>query len=437
MRISGASKKIYFSLFSIVSIGALAWSCGRLDNAQKEPKKDDGFFLAPTLPFQDWCNQWGLNCNIPLDAEENHNSETEKKSDAPAPKTPWTAEQWKAASHIAHSVLSESINLSVARQDFNHPQFRMIMNDLGVSVSVKNMTDFLDKFGFSQFLIPGDGTLKINHNGTGQILGRSRLQWKLANSTNIAPQENGNIDLAGVTLSSSTQSQAEVLSSTSRYNNSSQAMNLASNTITDVPNSFLTHEARIDLSEFKKMTAEQFFRNLGLLRDFLMVPNRTFKLSNAFFSTVASKIPIFIENPIFKTSIPSIFANIASLEIKKANALPMAIGTLKEGKKLKCTIEMEGQPKVDLTLDPSFGLNNSSSTPQNNAKIELFGVTAKAYMGAISPSFKLQLIELEPTRIVIKKVPIIGEVVIPTGPETPPAKFKAFSCAVLNLNSND
>jgi hypothetical protein len=72
---------------------------------------------------------------------------------------------------------------------------------------------------------------------------------------------------------------------------------------------------------------------------------------------------------------------------------------------------MSGTPPIELTLDRRFGIQNAYTNDKKHAQIDLYGINIKARVG-IPISFNLKRVDVEPSRIVIKGVPVIGEIVI-------------------------
>jgi hypothetical protein len=94
------------------------------------------------------------------------------------------------------------------------------------------------------------------------------------------------------------------------------------------------------------------------------------------------------------------------------SATPLAQIALQQASSVVCRIEMSGTPAIDLTLDKRFGIQNVFTNEKNNAQMDFYGINIKARVG-LPISFNLKRVDIEPTRIVIKGVPVVGDVSIP------------------------
>lgn len=404
-----------------VSILATLAACGTASMPQSgldSQATDDNVPEAAlaNLTFKEWCQQWGLTC--PPSTQDDDEGIVAQMS----------PEQWKSTLSLFRALLVERNVLSFVRADLESPQFKEVIRTLGLQKLEADIVQLIDRVGLLKISLPGTGTVSVESKGQGVIAGQSSLAWLFAPQVAIKPGATGKLEMSGISFADKSKTRTENLASISLPVSPSYLWGTTNLQISQVPGSFLLNEIVLDTSALKNVKIEQALKSVTPLRDWLFAGGRKAHLGSGFFDTAAKEVGVIISNPLLRRILPPLLEKLGSVDIEKVAANPLATVSLRADGKLTCRLEMEGQPKIDLTFDKKFGVTNLLTTDKGFARAEFYGVSAKLdVLGPISPGFKLQIIEVEPTRLVIKKVPVIGEVAIPLNGE--PTTLKAFACS--------
>jgi hypothetical protein len=412
----------------------LAVSCARDDSSQQSrlasvgANDGDASWLAlEKISFEQWCARWGLLCPKPEPKIWNDETSSFETKDEL---------KWKAIAELTDKAFKSGSNFGIERQELGSARIRIFMNQLGLDDVHGDVLEFLSKSGLRKVFLEPSGQLRFEARATlngqsGVVRGNSGMKWAFANEGDVSIGSAGQYLFKGLEFSAANSFESDEFGQL-HFNSTDQTL-WSGNTlaVTHIPDGFFIKDIPVRWEKFNELKQDVLIRNATEARNIVFTPNRIVRLSSAFFDTAAKHSDLFVDDEKIKPALRQLINAFGQMEMKApTSSTPLAQVSLQQANSVVCRIEMSGTPAIDLTLDRRFGIQNVFTNDKSNAQIDLYGINVKARVG-IPISFNLRRVDVEPTRIVIKGIPVVGEISIPLpGNEKQFGKeLKKFECS--------
>ncbi|MBM3381389.1 MAG: hypothetical protein FJY29_03015 [Betaproteobacteria bacterium] len=394
----------------------IAVSCARDDsNLNSKPTSigaggnEADFFGLEKISFEQWCTRWGLICPKP-----------EPKSFATETQTSLSKDEqkWRAIAELTDKAFKSGSNFTIEQQELNSARIRIFMNQLGWGDVHGDVLDVLNKSGLRKLVLEPTGQLRFEARTTlngqsGTVRGNSGMKWAFANEGEVSVGALGQYIFKGLEFSAATSFESDEFGQL-HFNESDKTL-WSGNAlaVTHIPDGFFIKDIPVRWEKFNDVKRDVLVRNATEARNIIFSPNRIVRLNSSFFDTAAKHSELFVEDDKIKTAVRQLINAFGQMEMKApSTSNPLAQVSLQQAGSVVCRIEMSGTPAIDVTLDKLFGIQNVFTNEKRNAQIDLYGINIKARVG-IPISFNLRRVDIEPTRIVIKGIPVVGEISIP------------------------
>lgn len=394
----------------------IAVSCARDDsNLNSKPTSigaggnEADFFGLEKVSFEQWCTRWGLICPKP-----------EPKSFATETQTSLSKDEqkWRAIAELTDKAFKSGSNFTIEQQELNSARIRIFMNQLGWGDVHGDVLDVLNKSGLRKLVLEPTGRLRFEARTTlngqsGTVRGNSGMKWAFANEGEVSVGALGQYIFKGLEFSAATSFESDEFGQL-HFNESDKTL-WSGNAlaVTHIPDGFFIKDIPVRWEKFNDVKRDVLVRNATEARNIIFSPNRIVRLNSSFFDTAAKHSELFVEDDKIKTAVRQLINAFGQMEMKApSTSNPLAQVSLQQAGSVVCRIEMSGTPAIDVTLDKLFGIQNVFTNEKRNAQIDLYGINIKARVG-IPISFNLRRVDIEPTRIVIKGIPVVGEISIP------------------------
>jgi len=394
----------------------IAVSCARDDsNLNSKPTSigaggnEADFFGLEKISFEQWCTRWGLICPKP-----------EPKSFATETQTSLSKDEqkWRAIAELTDKAFKSGSNFTIEQQELNSARIRIFMNQLGWGDVHGDVLDVLNKSGLRKLVLEPTGRLRFEARTTlngqsGTVRGNSGMKWAFANEGEVSVGALGQYIFKGLEFSAATSFESDEFGQL-HFNESDKTL-WSGNAlaVTHIPDGFFIKDIPVRWEKFNDVKRDVLVRNATEARNIIFSPNRIVRLNSSFFDTAAKHSELFVEDDKIKTAVRQLINAFGQMEMKApSTSNPLAQVSLQQAGSVVCRIEMSGTPAIDVTLDKLFGIQNVFTNEKRNAQIDLYGINIKARVG-IPISFNLRRVDIEPTRIVIKGIPVVGEISIP------------------------
>jgi hypothetical protein len=379
------------------------------------------------IGFTQWCERWGLTC-------------PEKNSDFGNDDSAMIEEsqellQWQAISQLFDRFASSGSDFAIDDGELSSAKTRILLTQIGLQTVHSDVLEVLTRSGLKKLAIDPRGNIRFEARPTasgqsGLVRGRSGMKWIFANSGGVSVGDKGLYLFSGLQFSAANSFESDVFGQLT-YNDSDKTTWSGSNlAVTHVPDGFFIRDVPVRWEKFSDLQRVPMLANITELRDLVFNGGRFIKLSPVFFDTAARNMPVFVDDAKILPAVTKLVDAFGVLEFKAPTAkTPLARLNLEKATSVMCRIEMSGTPPIELTLDRGFGIQNVYTNDKRNAQIDLYGINIKARVG-IPISFNLKRIDVEPSRIVVKGVPVVGEIAIPLPDEGKKAdkELKKLEC---------
>lgn len=407
------------SRWSLTWAVPLAWAvaCARDPNTALQDDNSQIFSLQEELSqaalekitFQTWCDRWGLVCPKEQPAVNLDDPDFQESKDVL---------KWKAIAELLEKAMSSGSNVSLEQQELNSARFRIFMAQVGWSDVLSDMLDVMSKTGLKKIALEPTGRVRFEGRTTlngqsGAVRGNSGMKWAFANEGEFSVGAAGQYLFKGLEFSAASSFESDEFSSLN-FNDSDKTLWSGNNlAVTHIPDGFFIKDVPVRWEKFNDVKQDVLIRNATEARNIAFNANRNFRLNSTFFDTAAKHVALFVDDAKINVAVRQLVNAFGSMEMRlPTSTTPMAQVSLQQANSVVCRIEMSGTPAIDVTLDRRFGVQNLFTNEKSNAQIDLYGINIKARVG-IPISFNLKRIDIEPTRIVVKGIPVVGEISIP------------------------
>ncbi|NBW80676.1 hypothetical protein EBR21_02880 [bacterium] len=409
--------KVSAAGFLVVAGLAFVASCGRIstDSTSDESRisslsASEGALDVEKISFEQWCKRWGLTCPSKTEtiSAESAESYTDSKE----------FQQWQVISQLFEAFARSGSNFSMANDELTSGRLRLLMTQIGLQEFHQDVIELLERSGLRKLSIESDGKIRFEarpgvNNQSGIVRGKSGMKWTFESEGGVSVGTGGNYLFNGLLFSAANSFESDVFGKLG-YNDTDKTVWSGSNlAVTNIPDGFFIRDVPVRWDKFSDVKRLPLLRYLTEFRNLVFTPGRTIRVNSAFFNTASRNMSVFVDDAKILGAVTKLVDALGLLEIKEPTAgAAFAQLNLEKANSVMCRIEMSGTPAIELTLDKRFGIQNAYTNDKYNAQIDLFGINIKARVG-VSISFNLKRVDVEPTRIVIKGVPVVGEISIP------------------------
>lgn len=366
---------------------------------------------AEKLSFEQWCERWGLACPIEEESARsgwNEQSLSESKE----------VRQWRAVADLLDKAVRSGSDFIIEQQELNSARVRIFMQQLGLGDVHGDLLDALSRSGIKKVAIEPSGRVRFQARETvsgqsGVLRGKSGLNWIFASNGEFSVDDNGRYLFEGLQFAAANALESDVFGALSYSDEDKIVWSGENIAVTHVPDDFIIKDVPVRWEKFGDLQEEVLIRNATEARNIILANNRKLKLNSVFFDTAASHAAVFTDDQKIQTALKQLLDSLGQFEMRQPQSgIALAKMTLQRAERVGCRIEMSGVPAIDVSLSRDFGIQNVFTNEKKNAQIDLYGINIKVRIG-FPISFNLKRIDVEPTKIVIKGVPVVGEISIP------------------------
>jgi hypothetical protein len=417
MRLSCLQSRRSLSVFSIASVSLLGLlaSCARdaADDAERNSALNSLSLNSITaevekIAFPQWCIRWGLNCPDKSSDAENDEENFEESRES---------QQWQAIAKLFKSFAVSGSDFTISDSELTSAKTRLLFTSIGLQTVHGDVIEVLARSGLKKLALEPQGNIRFEARKTvtgqsGIVRGRSGMKWIFGNEGGVDVGDKGQYLFSGLQFSAANSFESDVFGQLTYNDQDKTAWSGSNLTVTHVPDGFFIRDVPVRWENFSELQRVPLLASISELRDLTFSGGRFIKLSPSFFDTAAKNMPVFVDDAKVLPAVTKLVDAFGALEFRAPSAkTSLAQLSLEKASSVMCRIEMSGTPPIELTLDRRFGIQNAYTNDKKHAQIDLYGINIKARVG-IPISFNLKRVDVEPSRIVIKGVPVIGEIVI-------------------------
>ncbi len=415
-----------FGLFGIIAIGTLS-SCGTdktRDTANVDSQLTQIIFENKSISFKDWCSNWKLNCVEPI-----HSKPQDIKL---------TPAAWNALNAVLKQFLIEMSKIQFSAAELQDPEFQKIMRAMGLPKTLSQLLNLTQKLGLDKIQSTPGGILNLSlAKQSATIESRSGLKWNFGPNYSLEPTIDSGIKSSGLSFSSPDGLAIEEFKNSNLSADSTIEWNTSNFKILNIPQNFIENEFFSAKDELEKLNLNSVLPNIANLMQWAFAKGRKLDLSPTFFEVLSAQAKILIEEPSLAKMVPELTKNLGLLSIEMSPTKPTVSMRTKSNKSLFCRMEVDGVPNMDIEFAPEFGvqkMNGSNLENQENnvskpgLNVTMYGLKSKIDLpGPFDPTFSLEEVEIQADHIIIKKVPVIGQISVPFSLDHIP-EIKNFAC---------
>lgn len=354
--------------------------------------------------FSTWCENWGIEC-----------------PPGPAPAFPeagkeLTVEQWEALSRIVNGFVQSRSRFAMTRSEFEDEELKNIMKALNSLDALEKMTEFLDLFGLESLEKSSLGYVRLNFEDAGRY--PAPVGFDLGFDSNITVRFNraGIIDFRGLRIGE-LGADLEAMQSVSVAGQNTVDLTTDARKVTNLHMAFVAQHLLAGIDGILPGTNPDGTKLLSVvvpLVEWFEDRRRALYLKKDFFELVAKESRAFGDaSETERTGIGKLLDVLDTVRTGSNSSRGGSLLSVTLSKKFNCVIEKEGDPTIKLALSTRFGLKNIQRRSEDVTRITLRGVRVSAK----GVGFDLKTIDVEPDKIVIRGVPLIGKVEIPMDEE--------------------
>jgi|GEM_PF-676440 len=435
----GCARRAAWRFLAAGGLIAVAISCARSeidnrDDASKlsSLKGSENNLALEKLSFAQWCKRWGLTC--PKSADIAHETPSEFQADSK------DIQQWHAISELVGKAIGSGSNFALESSELNSARIRIFMAQIGLNEVLSDINELLSKSGLKKVGLEPAGKLsfeaRTGWNGNtglaGTVRGRSGMKWSFESAGEFLVGDSGQYLFKGLRFSAASSFESDYFGVLTRNDEDKTMWSGESLAVSHVPDGFFIKDIPVRWEKFNDLNRETLITNATEARNIVFNGTRNLRLNSAFFDTAAKHMPLFVEDPKVVNAATQLANAFGTLEMKASSPTsPLAQLTLEKANAVVCRIEMTGTPALEVTLDKRFGVQNIFNNEKSAAQIDLYGINIKAKVG-LPISFNLKRVDVEPTRVVVKGIPVIGEISIPL-----PGSDSKFGKELKKLECNE
>ncbi|MEY2987045.1 MAG: hypothetical protein RJB13_566 [Pseudomonadota bacterium] len=363
------------------------------------------------ISFDEWCERWGLTCPVKdedteIDSSEENFSESNE------------LRQWRVIADLLEKAVLSGSDFSIEQQELNSARVRIFMQQLGLGDVHGDVLNALSKSGIKKLALEPSGRVRFQARETvsgqsGVLRGNSGLNWIFASNGEFSVGAQSQYLFNGLQFAAANALESDEFGSLGYTDEDKIVWSGQNLAVTKIPADFLIKDVPVRWEKFGELQEEVLIRNITEARNIALANNRNLKLNSKFFDAAASHAGEFTDDPKIQGALKQLLDSFGLFEMRQpTSSIALANVSLQQAERMGCRIEMSGVPAIEVGLSRSFGIQNIFTNEKKNAQIDLYGINIKVRIG-FPISFNLKRVDVEPTKIVIKGVPVIGEISIP------------------------
>jgi hypothetical protein len=399
---------IVLAAFALVG-ARLFFSCG--PDPQREPAS------APTQPelgltetgrtgesFAAWCARLGVTCPPPPAAN------------VPDADDPWTADEWRGVLATLRAVATGATHYTVTRAELDDANLTAAAEAFGLGDGLAKLRERLDASGFDHFDV-GD-SLKVTADGTNERVAPSGLVVETAEVLDVAVTPADGVAVQGLAVSGPGGAGSAVTGFDVSGTNVLTFGGPAGDVV-DAPIKFLFDEAFGMGTDADAGAEAPDYQDMqpGFvpMKNWLVTGTRDLDLRADEIAAAKAHLPRLIRDQAKRQNVDVLLSVLTSLKSTAASRADKLVQA-QARRGFVCVVG-----DSELTFATSFGVQNITQRG-DAANVTLYGVKARRLSGLVRPQFALNRLELQPTKIVIYDVPVIGTFTIDmTDPDSAPS----------------
>ena len=420
------SSAFCFGLFGIIAIGTLS-SCGTdktRETANVESQLSQIILENKSISFQDWCLNWKLNCTEPTPSQPHD--------------VKLTPAAWNALNTVLKQFLIEMSKIQFSAAELQDPEFQKIMHAMGLPKTLSQLLNMTQKLGLEKIQSTTAGILNLTlAKKTTTLESRSGLRWNFGQNYSVEPTVGSGIKSSGLTFSSPDGQIVEEFKNSNLSQDSTIEWNTSNLKILNIPQNFIENEFFSAQDELEKLNLNSVLPNIANLMQWAFAKGRKLDLSPAFFEVLSAQAKILIQEPSLAKIVAELTKNLGSLSIQMSPTKPTVSMRTKSNKTLFCRMEVAGVPNMDIEFASEFGVqkmygvnleNQENNVSKPALNVTMYGLKSKIDLpGPFDPTFSMEEVEIQADHIIIKKVPVIGQISVPFSLDHIP-EIKNFAC---------
>ena len=363
------------------------------------------------ISFDEWCERWGLTCPVKDDDTQFNSVDTfvsESKE----------LRQWRVIANLLEKAVQSGSDFAIEQQELNSAKVRIFMRQLGLGDVHGDILEALSKSGIKKVALEPSGRVRFQARETasgqsGVLRGNSGLNWIFSSSGEFSIGPQSQYLFNGLQFAAANALESDEFGTLGYTDDDKIVWSGQNLAVTNIPDDFLIKDVPVRWEKFGDLQEEVLIRNISEARNIALANNRNLKLNSRFFDAAASHAGEFTDDPKIQRALKQLLDSFGLFEMRQSTAsTALANISLQQAERMGCRIEMSGVPAIEIGLSRHFGIQNIFTNEKKNAQIDLYGINIKVRIG-FPISFNLKRVDVEPTKIVIKGVPVIGEISIP------------------------
>lgn len=382
--------KLAFALF--VPAAALQ-GCG----ASSSSSDLDEAAQPEVASFQEWCTAWGLTCP------------TTPPDNVPSADHPWSAAQWQSAFALVKATASSPGNVRITRAELDDQNLATALQHLGGAEMLAQLKQRLDASKVQSVGVTAGG-FSLAASAPADFAAQSGLV--VHNDVAVTARVTDAFDVAVTGLDVHGQTDAaDALAGFGVTNVNVLDWRGPSTAVAGVPIKFAFQElAGVELGG-DAPTAMPGYQQLQPammpLKDWITTGQRDVDLRREAFQAYAQHLPRLVDDQQMATALRYILERVKTVQSTAASRRQKLVQGEATGE-IRCNAGDQAQ----IMIQPQFGITSLTRLSATSSQVALYGIKVKPLTGAIRPTITLNRIDFEPTRIVVRDVPIMGTYVI-------------------------
>lgn len=344
-------------------------------------------------PFTAWCADWQLTCP------------TGAAPDMPSEGSPWTPEQWRSLMGAVRALTHDQVDVVVTRQELEDPDLVQAADLVGAGRLFASFKKLISDTGLSDARI-GGGKVGLSFTGSGARQGVSGLQVRYEPATSLSVEEDRSIAVSGVAIESGHAARESVTGVAFTGKNIVDWKYPSGSKVIDAPIKFVFDEVvGVDFAVDSDVDPEyaEIVKALGTLERWIKSGRREVALSRPTFEALEANLPALFDEPRHKNTVKYLFGRLVKLSSHEATRA-QRLATGEASASISCAL----RGRAEITTSRNFSVDSMEPLRSGGVRLRFTGVSARPLRGLIRPTLSMRTLDLEPTKIVIHDVPVLG-----------------------------
>jgi hypothetical protein len=286
---------------------------------------------------------------------------------------------------------------------------KQVATILKQDVALEKLKGHLDSAKFTQAAFGAGrlakGALTVEFNGENELQTKSALRVRASSRVRLEA-EDGSLRTAGLSLADGSGAKSSTLEGLAVTETNLLSWTGSTLAVSGVPiKRFLEDVLGVGLelpSPDTKPDIGATLKVISPIKDWLLKGDRKIVLNDETFRRLADSLPDLAQGDDQET-LAYLLGHLTGLRAGQTRS-----GRLIEAK-ADGQITCNAGNKAQMMLASEFGVRSIDKLSETSVSVTVYGIDARPMMGLIKPLIHLSRIDIEPTRIVVKNVPILGQ----------------------------